>query len=352
MNAQLCHMRLLVVDDNATNLELIEQILSHAGYTDVLSVQDPQRAVDVARAWQPDLLMLDLHMPRMSGYDVMEAIADLMREPESLPVLVVTADGTPPARHRALSMGARDFISKPLDQTELLLRTHNLLQTRDLQLQLQQRNATLDQAVRDRTAELEQARLESLAMLAAVGEYHDDETHEHTQRVGRSAARIARALELPELFVADIRDAAPLHDIGKIGVSRGILRKPGALTDSERAVMMRHAEIGAQILAHARSPVLRLAAEIAGSHHERWDGNGYPLGVAGERIPIAGRITAVADVFDALTHQRPYKPAWEIGRAVGLILDGAGSQFDPDVVEAFMSLDPASLLDGQLAEAA
>jgi response regulator RpfG family c-di-GMP phosphodiesterase len=352
VKAQFGQMRVLVVDDNATNLELVEQILARAGYTEVLSVQDAERAVQIARAWQPDLLMLDLHMPRTSGYELMEQIADLIAEPQSLPVLVVTADGTQSARNRALATGARDFISKPLDRTELLLRTHNLLQTRDLQLQLQQRNATLDLAVRSRTDELEQAQLESLALLAAVGEYHDDETHEHTQRVGESAARLARALDLPEVFVSNIRDAAPLHDIGKIGVSRSILRKPGALTEPERAAMKRHAEIGAQILAHARSPVLRLAAEIARSHHERWDGHGYPEGLAGEQIPIAGRITAVADVFDALTHQRPYKPAWDVERAVALIIDGSGGQFDADVVEAFTSLDPATLLDGPLARAA
>ena len=352
MKAQFASMRVLVVDDNATNLELIEQILARAGYTEVLTMHDPDRAVSIVRAWQPDLLLLDLHMPRTSGYELMQQIADVIGEPESLPVLVVTADGTQSARNRALASGARDFISKPLDQTELLLRTHNLLQTRDLQLQLQQRNATLDLAVRDRTRELDQAQLESLALLAAVGEYHDDETHEHTQRVGESAARLARALDLPDLFVANIRDAAPLHDIGKIGVSRTILRKPGALTEAERAAMKRHAEIGAQILAHARSPVLRLAAEIARSHHERWDGDGYPHGLAGEQVPIAGRITAVADVFDALTHQRPYKPAWEVERAVALILDGSGSQFDPAVVGAFAGLDPGLLLDGPVARAA
>jgi putative two-component system response regulator len=238
-------------------------------------------------------------------------------------------------------MGARDFITKPIDQRELLLRAHNLLQTRHLKLALEGRNAALDDEVRARTGELEAARLESLSLLAAVGEYHDDDTHEHTQRVGELAARLALTLSLPETFAADIRAAAPLHDIGKVGVSHEILRKPGPLTDQERQTMMRHAEIGAQILGSAPSPVFRLATEIARSHHERWDGTGYPSGLSGEAIPLCGRITAVADVFDALTHDRPYKAAWEVSEALELISREAGQQFDPQIAAAFAALFPA-----------
>jgi putative two-component system response regulator len=338
-------MRVLVLDDNETNVELIEQLLAHAGYTTVLSTHHPDRVLSLCKAWKPDLLMLDLHMPRISGFEVMSGIKDLMEEPESLPVLVLTADGTLDARHRALSMGARDFITKPLDGRELLLRTHNLLQTRYLQLQLQQQNARLDQAVNERTHELDQARLESLTVLAAVGEFHDDDTHEHTRRVGAAAARIAQALDLADAFVADLRAAAPLHDIGKVAVSQEILRKPGALTDEERRIMMGHAEIGAQILSSAVSPVLVMAAEIARSHHENWDATGYPRGLTGEKIPLAGRITAVADVFDALTHVRPYKPAWDIDKALELITQELGRKFDPRVVRAFMTLDPGIAAD-------
>jgi putative two-component system response regulator len=333
-------MRVLVVDDNPTNVELIEQILHEAGYRSVLSTRDPDAVAGLCTAWQPDLVLLDLHMPTQSGFEVMGAIKDLMHEPEFMPVLVVTADATPDARDRALSMGARDFITKPIDQRELLLRAHNLLQTRDLQLTLERRNAALDDEVRARTAELEAARLESLTLLAAIGEYHDDDTHEHTRRVGELAATLAAALNLDATFAADLRAAAPLHDIGKIGVSDEILRKPGPLTDDERETMMRHAEIGAQILSSALSPVFRLAAEIARSHHERWDGGGYPSGLAGETIPLPGRITAVADVFDALTHDRPYKSAWEVSDALELISREAGNQFDPQVAEAFLTLFP------------
>jgi putative two-component system response regulator len=338
-------MRLLVVDDNPTNVELIEELLRHAGYTTVLSTNHPDRVLSLCKAWKPDLVMLDLHMPQLSGFDVMSALGELMAEPENLPVLVLTADGTADARHRALAMGARDFVTKPIDGREVLLRTQNLLQTRYLQLQLQQQNAALDRVVVERTHELEQARLESLTLLAAVGEFHDDDTYEHTQRVGVTAARISKALDLPESFVADIRAAAPLHDIGKIEVSRRILRKPGALTTEERQLVVQHARVGAQILASAVSPVLRLAAEVALTHHENWDGSGYPDGRAGDRIPLGGRIAAVADVFDALTHVRPYKPAWEVDTALAFIAHEAGDKFDAHVVDAFMALEPGSTGD-------
>jgi putative two-component system response regulator len=186
-------------------------------------------------------------------------------------------------------------------------------------------------------------------VLATMAEYHDYATANHTQRVGLTAAMIAQALDLPEQFVSTIQDAALLHDVGKVGISDRILLKPGRLTDEERATMMRHVDIGARILGQARSPVLRAAAEIARTHHERWDGNGYLAGLAGEDIPLAGRITAVADVFDALTHERPYKSAWETDRALGEIRDQAGRQFDPRVVEAFLTIDFSSLANGHAA---
>jgi putative two-component system response regulator len=340
---RMTDMRLLIADDNITNLALVEEILEHAGYTTLLTTEDAEGVAHLCRSWKPDLLLLDLLMPGRSGYEVMAEIRGLMREPESLPVLVVTADVTVEARHRALSMGARDFVTKPIDQTDLLLRVRNQLQMRQLQQELKERNAHLDEAVRERTAELEQARLDSLSVLASIAEYHDCDTHRHTQRVGRAAAWVAQALELPALFVARVRDAAPLHDIGKIGISRELVQKPGKLTESEHTEMMRHVRIGAQILSRASSPVLRMAAEIALTHHERWDGSGYLSGLVGEAIPLSGRITAVADVFDALTHARSYKPAWSIEDAVREITAQAGRQFDPRVVEAFLTLDLESL---------
>jgi response regulator RpfG family c-di-GMP phosphodiesterase/signal transduction histidine kinase len=345
MTSPLTDMRLLIVDDNAANVAVLEQLLDAAGYSNVLSTRDARAVAALCASWRPDLVLLDLHMPHLSGFEVLAAIADQLGEPVNLPVLVLTADATPDARRRALSQGARDFVTKPLDHAEVLLRVRNLLHTRHLQQRLQDRNLILADAVHERTEDLEQARLEALTVLAAATEYRDDDTHQHTQRVGHTAALIAQALDLPEPAVATIRDAAPLHDIGKIGLPDHILLKPGRLTPEERAAMQRHVEIGARILAPARSPVLRAAAEIARTHHEHWDGNGYLAGLQGEDIPLAGRITAVADVFDALAHQRPYKPAWPLERAVATIAQGAGQQFDPRVAHAFATLDHATLIN-------
>ncbi len=332
-------MRLLIVDDNAANVALLEQVLAQGGYGDVLSTRDAAVAPTMCQVHRPDLVLLDLHMPGFSGFDVLAEIRELLDPPESLPVLVLTADASRDARHRALAAGARDFVNKPIDPTELLLRVSNLLRTRQLQQQLESRNELLDEAVRIRTVQLEQARLESLVVLATMAEYHDYATANHTQRVGMMAALIAQSLDLPDQFVATIQDAALLHDVGKVGISDRVLLKPGRLTPDERATMMTHVEIGARILGQTRSPVLRAAAEIARTHHEHWNGAGYLLGLSGEEIPLAGRITAVADVFDALTHERPYKSAWDVDRAIAEIVRQAGRQFDPRVVEAFTAID-------------
>jgi putative two-component system response regulator len=343
MTAALTAMRLLAVDDNESNLELIEQLLEEAGYANVIGTQDAASVPSLCASWKPDLLLLDLHMPRLNGYELLGAIRGSLMEPESLPVLVLTADATIEARRSALALGARDFLNKPIDEVELLLRVNNLLQVRHLQRELRDRNDVLEGAVRERTAELEEARLESLLVLARTAEYHDDDTHHHTQRVGSLATMIARELGLPDREIATLRDAAPLHDIGKVGISEQILRKPGPLTPEERAAMMQHVEIGSKILAGTRSPVLLLADEIARYHHERWDGNGYLTGVRGEQIPLCARITQVADVFDALTHERPYKAAWPLERARAEIASGAGSAFDPRVAAAFAALDVSTL---------
>jgi putative two-component system response regulator len=196
----------------------------------------------------------------------------------------------------------------------------------------------------EHTTEQDTAR-ESLSILAAIADYHDDDTSQHAQRVGICAALISRELGLPEPFVTMIRDAAPLHDIGKVGISRRILLKPGKLSPAEWMHMMRHVDMGAQILAPARSPVLRLAAEIARTHHERWDGNGYVAGLEGDEIPLSGRITALADVWDTLTHERPYKPAWSEERALAEIHRESGAHFDPRIVEAFSRIDRRALND-------
>jgi PAS domain S-box-containing protein len=210
---------------------------------------------------------------------------------------------------------------------------------------VQRHHEILEQAVRERTSDLEAARLETLRRLAYAAEYRDDQTYEHTERVGRTAALLADRLRLPEEEVELIRQAAPLHDVGKLGVSDTILLKPGKLTQGEFELMKTHALVGGRILAGSTSPALQLAEEIALTHHEWWDGRGYPNGLKGADIPLSGRIVAVADVFDALIQRRPYKAAWPVEEAVEEIRRLAGRQFDPEVVDAFEQLDPARLLE-------
>lgn len=332
--------RILVVDDNEANSELIREILVEAGYG---SVQTSRDAEDVPRLCRldpcPDLLVLDLHMPGMSGFEIMGALRDVLLEPPYLPVLVITADVTLETRHRALSLGAHDFLTKPVDSIEVLLRTRNLLRAHLLQRDLSAR-------VMERTRDVELARLETLERLALAAEYRDDDTNRHTVRVGRTAGSIGAGLGLAPDVVELLLLAAPLHDVGKIGVSDSILLKPGPLTAAETQMMRTHVSTGACILSGSSSPVLVAAEEIARFHHECWDGSGYLAGLAGEQIPLSARITAVADVFDALTHDRPYKEAWSVERAVAEIVDQRGRSFDPAVVDAFRGLDHEALAAG------
>ena len=209
---------------------------------------------------------------------------------------------------------------------------------------LERQNASLERRVRDRTEDLEKSRYDALLMLAIAAEYRDDDTHQHTQRVGQNAGLVATALGLSEEAVELLRAAAPLHDIGKIGIPDGIMLKPGRLTAEEFAAMQEHVRIGPSILSSSDAQLFHIAAEIAATHHERWDGSGYPNGLTGEAIPLAGRIVAVVDVFDALTHERPYKEAWPIDRALAEIRAGSGTHFDPAVVEAFESISPQVLV--------
>ena len=331
--------RILVLEDDES-AALLQRILAAAGYDDVRVPAGLDELDIELKSDEADLVVLDLQLPHLDGFAVLERIVR-----SGVPVLVCTADDTPTTRRRALGLGARDFVTKPLDRVEILLRVGNLLQTRRLQRALEDRNQDLQRWVRSRTADLEDARRETLERLAMAAEYRDDDTHMHTKRVGRTAALLAKQMGLSADTIDHLRYAAPLHDVGKIGIPDAVWLKPGALTDAERKSLEQHTEIGARILAGSRSPILRLAEQIARTHHERWDGTGYPLQLEGDHIPLAGRITAVADVFDVLAHPRPHKKAWPLEQAVEEIINQAGRQFDPEVVQAFRRLDARALLD-------
>jgi putative two-component system response regulator len=328
------HARILIVDDEPANVELLQRLLERHGFTRVEGTTDPREAAPLYVRLRPDLILLDLHMPHMDGLAVMDQLNQLA-EASYLPILMLTGDMAPEARREALSRGAKDFVNKPFHSDEVLLRIRTLLETRFLYLQIQSQNQLLEAKVRERTRELESAQIEIIERLARAAEFRDDNTGQHTERVGQMAALVAREVGLPDSTVSLIRRAAPLHDVGKIGIPDSILLKLGKLTDEEFALVKTHTAIGARILSGSRFSLLRLAEEIAFSHHEHWDGRGYE-GLVGDSIPLAGRIVAVADVFDALTQKRPYKPAWPIADAVEEIRRQRGRQFDPTLVDAFL----------------
>ncbi len=332
--------RILVVDDQDPNLRLLEAILRRAGYANLKCLPDPREVPTLFAEFQPDLVLLDLHMPHQDGFAVMRGLAQLIPPGSYLPVLVLTADITADAKQRALSGGAKDFLTKPFDPVEVVLRCQNLLETRFLHLALQDQNHLLEDKVRERTQQLEEAHREILERLAMASEFRDDQTGQHVKRVGQMSAVLARNLGLQPEQVDLIERAAALHDVGKIGIPDHILRKQGPLTPEEFEVIKSHPTIGARILSGGKFPLLRMAEEIALTHHERWDGKGYPGGLTGEAIPLSGRIVALADAFDAIISTRPYKRAVPIEGAVTAISSGAGTQFDPRVVDAFLAHTP------------
>jgi putative two-component system response regulator len=328
--------RILIVDDHPVNTVLLENILSRAGFTEMRSITDPRDVLPLMEDFKPDIILLDLWMPYLDGFEVLDSLTTVIEACGFLPVLVLSGDVNPESKRRALASGAKDFLTKPFDGQEVVLRVTNLLETRSLYLQLHDRNQSLNDQVRERTAELEASQVEMLERLAWAAEYRDDETGRHIQRVGNNATILAHALGLEPEQVRLIQEAAPLHDLGKIGVPDSILLKPGRLTPQEFEVIKTHTNIGARILAEGRSSLVMMAASIAFGHHEKWDGTGYPQAICGEAIPIEGRIVSVVDAFDALTHKRPYKDAWPVEDALVEIKYQTGKQFDPLIAEAFM----------------
>ncbi|HEX4148571.1 MAG TPA: response regulator, partial [Pirellulales bacterium] len=349
---------ILIIDDEQFNIELVQAVLSDAGNYRLVATTDPLRAVSLVFAEKPDVVLLDLHMPQISGFDL---LATIRATPglEELPVLILTASDDRETRRRALELGATDFIAKPLDNHDMLPRVRNALLVKRHFEHLRRHAEALDSQVRLRTAQLEKARRNAVYCLARAAEFRDDDTGRHVIRVGKYAGLIAQQLGWTTDEVAQLDEAAQLHDVGKIGVPDSILLKAGKLTPDEFAFMRRHCgfgkhifeclneadhqavrrhvEIGARILSVEDSGLLETAAIIAQTHHERWDGSGYPLGLAGEDIPLVGRITAVADVFDALSSKRSYKAAFPLNKCFTILEEGRGTQFDPACLDAFFA---------------
>lgn len=358
LGGALREARLLIVDDEPANVEILKDMLSTSECCCFEETTDPRQALPLYKSFQPDLILLDIMMPGMDGLTVLDQLQDEGLNRDRVPVLVLTADISPQTKRKALSKGAKDFLTKPFDIVELMLRINNLLENRFLFLHLQHQNETLEERVQSRTVELrgahqriaqhaeelEEAHFETLERLAWAGEFRDDDTGQHTYRVGFTTALLAEKQGYPPDRVKWIQQAARLHDVGKIGVSDLILLKPGKLTEEEFELMKTHTLIGSQVLEGGKTELIQIAQRIALNHHERWDGTGYPNGISGETIPIEARMAAVADVFDALTHDRPYKKAWPVAEAVAEIDKQSGKQFDPKVVDAFLTLDHQMLV--------
>jgi putative two-component system response regulator len=330
--------RILIVDDQEQNVKLLSRILEKSGYEQVVSTTDSSEALALYKQLNPDLVLLDVHMSGKDGFAVLEEIV-AHGGPDKVPVLMVTADDSAEVKRRALALGAKDFVGKPFDSAEVLLRIRNLLETHFLYQKLRSQNSELELKVAERTKELEQSQLEVLERLAAAVEFRDDDTGNHTKRVAMVSAMLAEAIGLDATTVELIRRAAPLHDIGKVGIPDHILLKAGPLTAEEFETMKAHTIIGSRMLSKGRSELVRFSQRIARSHHEWWDGSGYPDRVSGQSIPLEARIVAAADFLDALTHERPYRPAWGMDETLAEIKRRAGSHFDPTVAKALLDID-------------
>jgi putative two-component system response regulator len=334
-------MRVVIVDDHRTNIQLASALLAQMGGCESITFTDPVEAFEWCCLNDFDLLIVDYMMPEMDG---IEFITNLRASEQFalVPMLMVTATNEREVRHRALEAGATDFLTKPIDTVEFRARVRNMLAIHKSHVEVANRAAVLSAEVRRATEAILNRERDTVMRLSRAAEFRDPETGAHIQRMARYSWLVAATITDDLEYADAILEAAPMHDVGKLGTPDHILLKPGKLTVDEFAIMKKHAEIGWVILKDGASPTLRLAAEIAYAHHEKFDGSGYPNGLAGTGIPLSGRIVAVADVFDALTSARPYKAAWEVSRAVDFLRENSGSHFDPACVNAFISrLDDA-----------
>ncbi len=319
---------ILVIGCDEDAVRSLDDILVRDGFQRVHTFTDSRRVLPAFREVGPDLAVIDLHMPHMDGLEVMRQIRARLPSREYFPFLLISGNGDPGVRQRALRGGANDFLGKPFDAGEVTARVRNLLHTRHL-------HSRVSQLLRQRTNELRGARAEMAERLAAVAEFVDVDAG-HPRRVGELSAAIGDALGLPTAEVALLRRAAQLHDIGKVALPDVLLLRPGPLDVEEMDLVKSHTSVGARMLSGSRSPLLQMAQEIALHHHDNWDGSGYTPGLATDAIPLVARIVAIADVYDALTHERPYKQAWSADEALTWIRSQSGQKFDPAVVDALI----------------
>ena len=328
--------QVLIVDDTEINLILFAALVKKLGDCESHSFSDSRAGLAWVQQYVPDLVIVDYMMPEMDGLEFIRLLREIPGR-EAIPVLMITANDQKQIRYRALDIGANDFLTKPVDKVEFLARAKNMLTLNDARKKLADQAAWLAEEVRKATHEVVERERETVIRLSRAAEFRDPETGAHILRMAHFSQIIARGMGLSESDQYLLLEAAPMHDIGKVGIADKILLKPGRLEPEEFEIMKRHATIGYELLQGSSSRVLQAGAEIARGHHEKFDGSGYPQGLKGEDIPIFSRIVAVADVFDALTSERPYKKAWDVEAAVDFLKAGSGSHFDPACVTAFLN---------------
>ena len=338
-NEQYKRAKILIIDDQEVSIRLLTEILQKAGYKNIAFTTDSREAKELYQQVQPDVLVLDLTMPYLDGFQVMSQLKEV-EQGSYLPVIVISGEESKELRFQALESGAKDFLNKPYDRVEVLIRINNLIEVRLLHNEVRDQNKLLDDKVKKRTQELYDTQLDVIQRLARAIEYRDSETGMHIIRMSNYSACLAAKVGMNLNDCELILTASPLHDIGKIGIPDSILRKPGKLTPEEWAIMKTHTTIGAELLSGSNSRFLTMGKEIAISHHERWDGTGYPHGIKGKDIPFVGRICGICDVFDALTSKRPYKRAWSMDETLQEIKNQREKQFDPELVDVFFEILP------------
>ncbi|MCI5078685.1 HD domain-containing phosphohydrolase [Oricola sp.] len=332
-------IRILLVEDSRSTLQTFLKRVERIRGCESVPYTDPAELFADFPGVEFDIAIIDYMLPNHNGLEVIERLSSSPEHADKL-FVIITAASERELHLSALEAGAIDFLRKPVDLVEFTARIRNMIRLRKAQIAMAEREALLRQEVDKATAELREREEEIIQRLTLAAGYRDDDTARHTKRVALYSGVIARRMGLPEEFCRDLELAAPMHDIGKVGIREAVLEKPGQLDTEEVVEMRRHTVIGAEIFQGAKSALMRMAKEVAEFHHERYDGSGYPAGLSGTDIPLSARIVAIADTFDALTTERPYKTAWPIDEAAAYIGSRAASQFDPDCVDAFTEASP------------
>lgn len=331
--------RILIVDDQKLHTFFLEKLLKKEGYESIMCLNDTKNISNVMKNYKPDLLVLDLLMPGIDSFQIIKQLKE-QRKDNFLPILALSPEKDAESHHKALNSGATDFINIPFEDTEVLFRIRNMIESSLLHLEIRNQNQILEMKVQERTKELHDTRLEIIRRLAQAAEYRDNDTGAHIIRMSHYCARFGKTLGFSETQCNLLLNASPLHDVGKIGIPDSILLKPGKLTDEEFEIMKTHTTIGAEILSGSPSPLMKMAQTIALTHHEKWDGTGYPNKLKGDNIPLVGQICSVCDVFDALTSKRPYKRAWSVEEAVIEMKNMKNKHFNPHLIDQFENILP------------